>query len=744
VDPIVTVPSPGGGSFAEDVTNGGVTTHQKFVPRGAEYIRLAPVTKAGRTTCAISTFDVGTGPDAYNPHRAAQALAAMEHYGYNVVRVGFNASQSGQGPSQGPGKLNPAYWANVASFINIARSDNVRVEMVLMPLPSQYVPTPQTVPLPVADQRRNGNLYYLESAYLTAQQNYVSDVITTLKADQANMSDIFSFELQGETYFKSNVWPLDLNSGTVATVTGEYDMASATSRDNMMDESTLHWENTLAQEIHTDLPGSLVAVGFTQGLAAYPEDRIGRSESSLTSSSLVDYIDFHMYPIFGTMSSQVAAIGVPAATVTKPIILGEFGEYVAEAPTPEAAASHLVAWQEQSCHVEGFRFDGWLAWTWDIPLPDGNLYNMVDGGEAIAKALAPSLRPNACASQPTSSSASVNPPQVSGGQPVTYSSTVRGSGGTPTGTVTFRAGSTLLCSAALSAGSGSCASPDAPVGSDEVSATYSGDAIHAPSSATTSLQVSAPPVNDGSLPAPIVGMAALPDGFGYWLVDAQGGVSGHGAAVNFGSVAGLPLNAPITHIVSTPDGNGYWLVAADGGTFAFGNAGFYGSMGGQPLNAPVVDIAPTSNGQGYWLVASDGGIFAFGDARFDGSMGGQPLNRPVVGIAADDQTGGYWEVASDGGVFAFGAPFFGSAGALPLNEPVNGMAPAANDQGYLFVASDGGIFTFGDVQFYGSMGGSPLNAPVVGAAVDNATGGYWLVSADGGIFAFGALFYGAD
>ncbi len=648
VDPIVTVPSAGGGSFAEVVTNGGVTTKRKFVPRGAEYIRLSSVTKAGRSTCAISTFEVGSGPDAYNPHRAAQALAAMEHYGYNVVRVGFNAGQSGQGS----GQLNPAYWAHVANFINIARSDNIRVEIVVLPLPSQYLPKPSTVPLPVDDQRRNGNLYYLESAYLTAQKNYLRDVITTLQADQANMSDIFSFELQGETYFKFNLWPLDLPSGTVSTVTGEYDMANPYSRANMMDESTLHWENTLAQEIHTDLPGSLVAVGFTQGLAAFPEDRIGRPESSLTSSSLVDYVDFHMYPVFGTMSSQVAAIGVPAARVTKPIILGEFGEYLAEASTPEAAAARLVAWQEQSCHIDGFRFDGWLAWTWDIPLSDGNLYNMVDGGEAIARALAPTFRPRACASQPTSSSASVNQTQVSGGQLVTYSSTVSGSGGTPTGAVTFRAGSTLLCSAFLSAGSGTCVSPDAPAGNDQVRATYSGDAIHAPSSAVTSLQVSAPPADDGSLPAPVVGMAALPDGFGYWLVDAEGGVSAHGAAVNFGSVAGLPLNAPITHIVSTPDGNGYWLVAADGGTFAFGNAGFYGSMGGQPLNAPVVDIAPTSNGQGYWLVASDGGIFAFGDARFDGSMGGQPLNQPVVGIAADDETGGYWEVASDGGVFA--------------------------------------------------------------------------------------------
>jgi hypothetical protein len=253
-----------------------------------------------------------------------------------------------------------------------------------------------------------------------------------------------------------------------------------------------------------------------------------------------------------------------------------------------------------------------------------------------------------------------------------------------------------------------------------------------------------PPVSNGDLPAPVVGMAALPDGSGYWLADAQGGVSAHGNAVNYGSMAGQPLNAPISHIVATSDGKGYWLVAADGGTFAFGDAGFYGSMGGQRLNAPVVDIAPTKNDQGYWLVASDGGIFAFGDAGFHGSMGGQRLNKPVVGMSGDDTTGGYWEVATDGGIFAFNAPFDGSTGSLSLNEPVNGMTSTSNNEGYWFVASDGGIFAFGDAQFFGSTGGTPLNAPIVGMTADVATGGYWMVAADGGIFAFNAPFYGAD
>jgi hypothetical protein len=39
-----------------------------------------------------------------------------------------------------------------------------------------------------------------------------------------------------------------------------------------------------------------------------------------------------------------------------------------------------------------------------------------------------------------------------------------------------------------------------------------------------------------------------------------------------------------------PDGAGYYLVAADGGVFAYGTT-FLGSMGGMHLNAPMVGMA---------------------------------------------------------------------------------------------------------------------------------------------------------
>ncbi len=90
------------------------------------------------------------------------------------------------------------------------------------------------------------------------------------------------------------------------------------------------------------------------------------------------------------------------------------------------------------------------------------------------------------------------------------------------------------------------------------------------------------------------------------------GCSASGTPASTGARAGRRLNQPVVGIAATPDGHGYWLVAGDGGVFSFGDARFYGSEGGRRLNQPVVGIAATPDGHGYWLVAADGGVFSFG------------------------------------------------------------------------------------------------------------------------------------
>ena len=205
------------------------------------------------------------------------------------------------------------------------------------------------------------------------------------------------------------------------------------------------------------------------------------------------------------------------------------------------------------------------------------------------------------------------------------------------------------------------------------------------------------------------------------------------------------LNKPVVGMAATPDGGGYWLVASDGGIFSYGDAGFYGSTGSMVLNKPVVGMTPTPDGKGYWLVASDGGIFSYGDARFFGSTGSMVLNKPVVGMAATPSGNGYWLVASDGGIFSYGDSHFdGSTGGMVLNKPIVGMITGPGGGGYFLVASDGGIFSYGTMQFYGSLGGVPLKNPITAAATTPTRDGYWFTDTAGLVSNFGnAKYYGS-
>jgi hypothetical protein len=112
---------------------------------------------------------------------------------------------------------------------------------------------------------------------------------------------------------------------------------------------------------------------------------------------------------------------------------------------------------------------------------------------------------------------------------------------------------------------------------------------------------------------------------------------------------------------ATPDGAGYWLVAADGGVFAYGDARYFGSLSTTALHEAVVGVAPTPDGSGYWLAAADGGVFAFGDATFRGSASGDaaPFD-PIVAVAAGPGVANAYNAAGD---------FTRAPASAPANAP---------------------------------------------------------------------------
>ena len=110
---------------------------------------------------------------------------------------------------------------------------------------------------------------------------------------------------------------------------------------------------------------------------------------------------------------------------------------------------------------------------------------------------------------------------------------------------------------------------------------------------------------------------------------SDGGVFSYGNAQFYGSTGSLRLNAPVVGMAATPDGGGYWLVASDGGIFSYGNAQFYGSAASVP-GQDIVGMAASPDGGGYWEVSTTGRVFAFGDAT---AAGRHPLPRASISTA---------------------------------------------------------------------------------------------------------------
>ncbi len=178
----------------------------------------------------------------------------------------------------------------------------------------------------------------------------------------------------------------------------------------------LYWQNSLASFTHHLVPnlllclGTFPPMGATLGLTSLPQVDLSRA-------SQVDFVDMHFYPSYGgsvkghptlaqNFTAQVKDLSIKPSAITKPVVMAEFGVWKPSAGAPakwvvssaSAAAKELKQWQVISCSVQGLHVDGWMVWTWNTSLLEktpGN-WSMVDGGGAIAHALSPKLRPNAC------------------------------------------------------------------------------------------------------------------------------------------------------------------------------------------------------------------------------------------------------------------------------------------------------------------------------------------------------------
>ena len=239
------------------------------------------------------------------------------------------------------------------------------------------------------------------------------------------------------------------------------------------------------------------------------------------------------------------------------------------------------------------------------------------------------------------------------------------------------------------------------------------------------------------------------------MATANGALLTNGAAVNYGSPAGLVPQRPDRRVHARPRPQGLlvrrrrrWRVQLRRRRLL--------RLGRQPApQRPIVGMATTSDGKGYWLVAADGGVFAYGDAAFAGSIGATRLNAPIVGIAGNG-TGGYLLVGCGRRHLRLRlATFHGSAGGSTWSprssvSPRRPTAPATtwpqptvecsptthrswvrrhgsptrrssgsppeHRAGTPSPAKSGAVFAYPSSNYYGSQVGSGASAPVVSVA----------------------------
>ena len=254
----------------------------------------------------------------------------------------------------------------------------------------------------------------------------------------------------------------------------------------------------------------------------------------------------------------------------------------------------------------------------------------------------------------------------------------------------------------------------------------------------------------------------------------ESGTPGPDAVTAFGAAAAVPgttlhgLAAPVVGAAATPDGLGYWVVAADGGIFAYGDAAFEGSTGGIHLNAPVVGMAATpdrprllagglrrrrlrlrgracsrvrwaavrsTNRSSGWRPRPRAAATGWLPPTGASSPSGTPCSpAPWAAVRSTNRSSG-WRPRPLAAATGWSPPTGASSpsgtprsrvrwAARPSTTRWSAWPPPPTGHGYWLAAADGGVFAFGDAPFEGSDGGTPKHALAVGIA--GRPGGYWI------------------
>jgi hypothetical protein len=372
------------------------TTGNAFVPRGNNYIRLVSQTFPWGVQVYHSTFNVGL----YDGVGLDSALNQMQTSGYNTVRVFLNGCCHDNTIGDPAGGLSVAYLANVADFLRRAKQHGIWV-IITGDWPPQFGGYTSYYAASCAQFGGLNNIN-LCAGGIKAVTLYYHDIVQGLINASAPLDAIFAYELRSEYFYESQYLPFTLTSGTVTTADGQtYDMSSAASRQQMMDNGLIFFTDQVRAAILALDPTALVELGFFEPQGPN-QSRIGDPRVITVypamANSTADFVSVHPYPIIGglTFAQYVQNFGFVGYQQQKPVVLEEFGVLESNYPVESTAASVAQSWQVQSC---AYGIKGWSFWTWDTSNTeqvDGPFWPAALGAGLIAQTLSPAIRPDPC------------------------------------------------------------------------------------------------------------------------------------------------------------------------------------------------------------------------------------------------------------------------------------------------------------------------------------------------------------
>lgn len=383
-------------------------TGETFTPRGNNYVELR--TDPMNVYLVSSLFSTSY----HDPVDIAYDFERMQALGYNTARIFVDLCVLPDCIGSIAGGLRDDYMDNVVELLVLAKRYGIYALLTANWLPDYggYLDAHE----PCRPDFDHGNCLLLSEPGVAAYVRFFQDFVQGLLDRNAPLDIILGYQLRNEVSFENNQPPLNRTSGTVTTANGKtYDMASASDKEDMVNEGLVFWANTVRAAILELDPTALVTAGFFAPNVPHewrPGDwRLVRTRSVLRDSDL-DFLDFHPYPGVGlTMLQQAENYGMMDYH-EKPIVLGELGAFRNLYDSPEQAAQILRSWQAEACEVG---FDGFLLWYWDAQnwaIAGDNVWSPHDGNGEIARVMAPVFHPDPCFSPKTN---------LSAGQPATAS-----------------------------------------------------------------------------------------------------------------------------------------------------------------------------------------------------------------------------------------------------------------------------------------------------------------------------------